>query len=304
MVDLHIRTWRPDDETAVASLLGPHPDPHWLAQRSGIHGIGPRPDRYAITLVAELTGQVVAVATLYENRYHRDRYPATVEVRPDHRRQGIGRQLVHALLAHRPHPLPLEVKLRDANTDAMAFATHLNMTTFQHCPVPTLDPTDPQIRSWAESVTTPAGATILGLDEWRTEPIVDALVDQYEWMHQAWSPMSDREVISQIWRRYVDAADAHLTTLAIVNQRVAAVALISVEDSSIEGNVETTTRDEPDGTALVTACLAQSILRMSDAGHREGTFDGHDDDPHFIPALNAVPNITTDPISLLELRTP
>ena len=83
--------------------------------------------------------------------------------------------------------------------------------------------------------------------------------------------MADREVITDIWRRYVDEADANVSMLAIVKGRVAAVALISVEDTSAEGGAETTTRDEPGGTSLVTACLAQSMLRMSQAGLREVT---------------------------------
>lgn len=112
--------------------------------------------------------------------------------------------------------------------------------------------------------------------------------------------MGDREVVTQVWPGYVEEADAHLTTIAIVDQRVSAVALISVEDIVVEANTETTARDEPDGTALVTACLAKSILRMGDAGLREATFDGHDDDPHFILAMGSVVNVITDPVSLLD----
>lgn len=301
MTEVEIRVWRAEDASSVDALLDESPDAYWLLQRRGVHGISPRADRYAITLVAEDASGVIGVATFYENRYHPGRYPATVEVRPDCRGRGVGRRLTQALLDRRPAPAPLEVKLRDANTAAMGFAQAVGMQRFQHCPVPTLNPADELITSWERGVPIPDGAEFLPIGESPAEATAAALVDQYEWVHERWSPMGDRKVIMELWLDYLAEADHQLSTIAVVDGRVAAVSLISLGSDTAEINVETTTRDEPNGTELVAACLARSIAQLDDAGVRSAELDGHDDDPHLRPVLDSMPSLTYDPVTLLEL---
>lgn len=301
MSPVTIRSWQPADATTIDSLLDPDPDPHWLRERRGRHGITARPDRFALTAVAEDDSGVVGMATMHHNHYHPGRYPAIVEVAPDRRREGIGRLLVTALGAHRPAPRPLAVKLRDANRTAMHFAAALGMRAYQHCPGVTLDPTDRAVQTWAGDQAPPLGADLVALDSVQPQQAAVAAVDYYSWVHQHWSPMGDRDRIVALWSQFVKDADRQLASLAVVADRIAAICLVWVEDGNAEAIAETAARDQPYGTELAAACVARSLSRLGKAGVAGIQFDGHDDDPHLTPVMNAIPNVRRDPVSLLEL---
>ncbi len=294
------RGWQSSDLPAMESLLDPAPDPFWLIQRTGWHDTATRPDRFAITLVAEDSTGVVGAATLFESRYHPGRYPTLVEVAPHRRREGIGRRLLTALADKRPARRPMAGKLRDANEPAMRYAAALGMRTYQHCPVPSIDPSDDAMRTWTNRQALPASARIIALRDADQHQTVDAMVEHYRWVHERWSPMGDREPIHELWSAYVENADATLSSVAVVHDRVAAVSLIWIEDGRTDCVAETITRHQPDGIRLVAACVARSLTELDHVGTTLVTFDGHDDDPHLQPVINTMPHVQRDPISLVE----
>lgn len=58
-------------------------------------------------------------------------------------------------------------------------------------------------------------------------------------------------------------------------------------------------RREPNGLAILRACVRASLLSLAADGIREIVFDGHDTDPHFRPLLKELPAIG-EPFLLLE----
>ncbi len=292
MTDIVIRPWQPGDADALDGLLDADPDPYFLRQRTGRHGMPSRPDRFAVTLVATDATDVVGAVTLFHNRFHPGRHPTLVEVAPGHRRRGIGRRLLAA--AARLTPLPMAGKIRDADTAAMAFARAVGAQTYQHCLGAAFDPTDPEVRAWAarhRPHVLPLGA----VDATR---VVDAMVAHYEWVHDTWSPMGDRDVITALWTDEVAAADPNASSVAMVGDRIAALCLVWVDGARADAVAETAARAEPDGTMLVGACVARSVMAL-DVSVIE--FDGHDDDPHLRPVIDAIPRTRRDPISLVAI---
>lgn len=270
-------------------------------QRTGWHDTAERPQRFAITLVAEDRTGIVGAATLFESRYHPGRYPILVEVAPARRRDGIGRRLLTALADQRPALRPMAGKVRDANQPAMRYAAALGMRTYQHCPVPCVDPSDDALRDWANRQFLPANARIIALHHADQHQTIDAMVEHYRWVHERWSPMGDRDLIAGLWSAFVENADANLSSVAVVHGQIVAVSLIWIEDARTDCVAETITRGQADGIKLVAACIARSLTELDRAGTTAVTFDGHDDDPHLQPVINTMPGVDRDPISLLEL---
>lgn len=109
---MRIRDWQDGDQ--FDHLLDANPDPLWAAQQHRFHGPPRDGDRWRRTVVAEADGRIAGAGSLLFNDLHPGRYPAAVEVDPAFRRQGIGHQLLAALLELRPDPSrPLESKVRD-----------------------------------------------------------------------------------------------------------------------------------------------------------------------------------------------
>ena len=301
MNGVRIRDWRRADEAAVASLLDPEPDSYWLLQRAGTHGISAREDRFAVTLVAEDAAGVVGVATMYENLFHPGHWPATVEIRPDRRREGIGTALARALASYCPSGRALSVKLRDGYP-GMEFAGALGATPYQHCPVPTVDPGAQDVRARVSGLPTPAGTAVVGLGELDPVEVLAAMVDQYAWQHERWSPMGDRALLEAEWRETLAEADPGLSSATVRHGRITSLLPVFRAGVSAEALGETTDRAEPDGEAMFAACLARSLGELARGGISAVEFDGHDDDPHFVPVIEQLPWQSTDPCTLLQWR--
>jgi hypothetical protein len=301
VTDIVIRPWQADDADALDGLLDSVPNSFFLTQRAGRYGMQSRPDRLAVTMVAQDATGLVGVATLFHNPYHPDRYPALVEVAPRRRREGIGRWLVAAIAAHRPEPRPMAGKIDDADVTAMRFADALGMRTYQHCPRPTTNPSDPQVKAWAAAQPAPPAAQVVPLSEVDPAAAVDAIVSHYQWVHEHWSPMGQRDLIADLWTAHMATADTAFSHVALVDGRISALCLAWVDGEHAEAVAETATRHEPDGTALVTACVARTLTALNRAALTEIEFDGHDDDPHLSPVIEAMPCIRRDPISLVEI---
>jgi GNAT superfamily N-acetyltransferase len=297
--DIVIRPLRPADAEALNSLLDPDPDPFWLIQRTGRHGMSRQPDRFAVTLVAADDTGVLGAATLFENRYHPGRYPTIVEVAPHRRRAGIGRSLLAAISGYRPVPLPMAGKILDRDATATGFARAMGARTYQHCPVPIVDPSSDTIRAWAGDRA--ADPRIVDLGSVDRPSMVDAAVEHYEWIHERWSPMGERRHIVAIWTDQVVAADPSASRVAIVDGRIAAFCLVWPDGGEAEAVAETRIRDQRDGLNLVAACVAGSLAALDRAGIAPVRFDGHDDDPHLVPVFGTMPPTHRDPISLIEI---
>ena len=65
---------------------------------------------------------------------------------------------------------------------------------------------------------------------------------------------------------------------------------------------ETVRQNEPDGTRLVAAVVADSLRRLAARGVRTVTLDGHVTDPHLHPVTQTfTPTVPTDPLLVARI---
>jgi hypothetical protein len=91
-----------------------------------------------------------------------------------------------------------------------------------------------------------------------------------------------------------------------VGGRLAAFAGVLLDPGGTPAIVaETVRRDEPDGTALVAAVLADSLRRSAEALIREVDLDGHVTDPHLHPVTQTFPpDLRTDSLHVARVDWP
>lgn len=90
-----LRPWQEGDDLALLEIWHDAENPQVEAFRAALRPDGTEP--WSRTLVAEHQGIPVAAGTIYETSLHNQRLWAYLEVAPEHRRRGLGHQLLTAL---------------------------------------------------------------------------------------------------------------------------------------------------------------------------------------------------------------
>lgn len=307
---LIVRPWAPGDAPAVAALLDAGADPLWVAQGHSSHG----PDwqegpRWRRTLVAQHADRLVGAATLATNRVHAGRVSAAIEVGAPWRRCGVGRALLAELRSMCPSAV-LSVKVRPGSP-AHAFAVAAGAAGYQHCPGIRVDAQDPAVRQWCAAIR--ADGSVDGDDTMSQSSLTAvprpqleaAFVEQYTWVHQAWSPVTSSQSLHEVAATTIDELDRELSTGAWVGDRLVAAAFAFRDGdagNALDVVTETQSPVEPLGSDAVARVVASCLSRTAAAGLGRVEFDGHLSDPHLMPVLRSLPHSGSDPLLLMELR--
>ncbi len=144
-----VRHWSDGDGTEVAALLASDATPVWINQGHALHGPAWREGRrWRQTWVAERAGHLVGAVTVATNRVHDGRLLCAVEVAEQHRRHGVGSEL----LRHAHHGAP-DSRLFAAkvapDSAGHHFVAAVGGVTYQRCDGVTLDPSSSEVRAWA-----------------------------------------------------------------------------------------------------------------------------------------------------------
>jgi GNAT superfamily N-acetyltransferase len=265
------------------------------------HGPPRDGDRWRRTLVADLDGQVVGAATAARHRLHPGRHAFAVQVAPTHRRRGIGRNLVDHLRQVTPDGLPLTAKMLAADPAANGLLGAVGGRVFQSCPSPRPDPTSTAVRDWSAAQPAPAGVSVLSMADLSAAARVDAWVDMYLWVHEAWAP-ADPDVLREMSPAVVAGTDPALSVYATRDGEPCATAwAIPEPDGTVIVATETTHRDEPDAVSVLAATLAACLRNLAAAGITDVLIDGHDSDPHLVPVIATMPPCPRTPLLLVEV---
>ncbi|WP_411732315.1 GNAT family N-acetyltransferase [Paeniglutamicibacter sp.] len=135
MSTLEFRPWRDGDDLALLELFGDPASPHAHQDRTMFRGDSNAP--FSRALVATDQGIAVAAGVVFASTLHPTRLWLYVEVAREHRRTGLGTELVARLRALVPAGQPAELKARytvtpgtDAAT-AAGFCASLGMQEIQ-----------------------------------------------------------------------------------------------------------------------------------------------------------------------------
>ncbi len=240
-------------------------------------------------------GTVLLVAT------HRHQYLVEIAVDPGHRRQGIGRALFTELLQIRQQPYPMMAKAMASRPERLAFALALGFHVLMTCPSPQVDPTTPEAQEWIMRQRAPAGTRLVSASDVSDTALTDAWTDQYEWVHESWSPITSREAVARAFvEQSLPRLDRTHSILAVEGQEIVASGFVSLEvwDGRNFAIVYTTQPTHPAGGRLVGAVAAALLQRLAQSEVRLVEFEGHVVDPH-ISVITSIPRVSTDPLSIL-----
>lgn len=185
MAELEFRPWADGDDLALLEIFGDPASPHAHQDRTMFRANSDTP--FVRSLVATDQGIAIAAGVIFASSLHPARLWLYVEVARDHRRSGLGTELVSRLRAMIPAGETQELKARytrTAGTDAVAaagFCASLGMK---------------QIQESRDAIIEPGGLALpifhddgLTLDEIGTGSVelTKLVVDFYNATHQ-WDP--------------------------------------------------------------------------------------------------------------------
>ncbi|MGI8879058.1 MAG: GNAT family N-acetyltransferase [Jatrophihabitans sp.] len=295
---LTTRPFQDGDQAGVDALLDDDADPLFVAQAHALHG--PEAEG-SHTVVAIENGQIVGALSVARNRVHPGRYSFAVEVAAAHRRRGIGRRLTGAALALRADARPLAAKVRPADPAATGLIRAFDGRTYQRCDGLRVDVQSAAIADWCAARVSLDAAVAISLEGLQSAELAAAWVEQYRWVHEAWSPV-DEDVLAGVTPSVLADLEPGLSAAVRLDGRLRAIAWVFAEaPGTVAVVAETVQRDEPDATALVASTLARCFAALRAAGIAHAEIDGHVGDPHLQPVCTTLPPSRSNPLLLVEL---
>jgi GNAT superfamily N-acetyltransferase len=282
------RAYEDGDAEAVAGLVDPAAPPLYVWKLHALHGPerADPPKRTRLALGPD--GTVMGAVTVGVNPVHLGQYSFAVTVGPAYRRRGLGRELVAEGRRMRTDARPLVTQVYEFDAAGLALVRAEGGKVVQRAPEHRFDPAS--AAQWCAVQPVPPGVTITGLDAVGHDELIRIWRDMYVWQHADWTlPPLDLPALTRHVERVAGATAKEASAAAWVGGRPVAYAAALIDPGGETEIVsETARRDEPDGTALVAAVVAECLRRLAARGVRAAMFDGHLSDPHFYPATRAL----------------
>lgn len=269
----------------------------------------PRPDedgpRWRRNLVALDGADVIGTATLALAPVT-DSYFCEITVLPSHRRRGIGTQLYEAMYQSRTHPFPVLTRAMQSQPLRRTFAESLGCKVRTHCPEPWIDPPTDQAQQWINQQDLPDGYTTVTLAEQPVQQVLQAWTTYYVWAHEPFGTVH-ADKVPLTWEGYSQGLDPAASMLTLDQDRnIIAFSFVSpdVWDGRTMIVSEAVQHDQPDGSQLLKATVARSLMRLADRCVHRVELEGHSTDPHSPDLVNSLPDGEGDPMDILELDAP
>lgn len=300
---MQIRAFRDGDEVGVRALPGEDAPDLYRWKLTAMHGPGrDEPSRWRTEVAVAPDGDIRGAVTLAHHSIHQGQYVLVVQVAPEHRRRGLGRQLVGVGRRMRTTTLPMTAQFFASDAASAALLRAEGAEIIQRTPGFVLMPE--RMRAWCDAQPVPPGVVVGSLAGLPVAELAAAWLDRYVWVHEGWTaPPLSMPALSRTAAALAAEVDRDAAAGAWVDGRLAALATVWIDPAgSCELSAETVRRDEPDGTALVAAVLADSLRRLADRGVTAVQLDGHVTDAHLHPVTLTFPaDIAADPLLVARL---
>lgn len=300
-LSLSIRPWRHEWAAAVAVLIDAESDPFWVAQGHPMHGpdVSDAP-RFRRTPVAFGGDRLVGAATVCSNRIHGGRLSCAVDVAARDRGRGVGRALLAAVRALAP-ATPVAAKVRPG-TPAHHFTAAHGAVIYQRCPGIQLDPRHDAVQRWAAGCSAQNPVRTSSLAGMSRPQVAAAFMEQYQWVHEAWSPVTDVAALAEAAAFEAAGIDADLSSAAwLAKDLVATVFAFRDGRNQLDVVAETQQRHHSNARPALAAALARTLANAAKHEITQVTFDGHTSDPHLEPLLQQMPHNSQHPLLLMTL---
>ncbi|HZK04519.1 MAG TPA: GNAT family N-acetyltransferase [Actinomycetaceae bacterium] len=255
--------------------------------------------------------RILGFAYRFCSKMHPSRYWATVRVRDDVRRRGIGRALIAELGRDRKHEKPFYLRLPEDNP-SVGWIMDLGGRVFQQSPPMELDLVDDANRAWFDQLPdAPKGVTVAGADTLDDETILTAFLDTYRWVHDDWSPAASRDYIASVYGPDLrfdlerDVSSFAVRDLGGPEQRVVGGIWAFEETSTrLDAVGEAVGGDDPDADQLVAACLKRVARVGAEKGYDVLAMDGYASDRHMYPLVSSAPKVGGTNLIWVEYDVP
>jgi GNAT superfamily N-acetyltransferase len=242
----------------------------------------------ATTLVAEVDGHLIGVIAGLTSPVHPHGAAGAIDIARAHRRRGYGTGLVRALQRSKPDLFPLRLKVE--SPDVEAFVRTLGGYVYQQCRGDAVDLAHPEITRWASRQRESIDVTLCSASRIDPSVLLDAYVDMYTWLHEAWNPAGSPTVLRERLAVELDDVSGDLSMVAMIDARIVAISLAFPSgERDLEIVAETTRSDQPNGLDVLGILLARQIQLGAVSGYGRLIFDGHISDPHLGPLLDVIP---------------
>ena len=263
-------------------------------------------------VVAEADGgSVLGFAYMFRSKMHPSRYWATVRVRDDQRRQGLGTKLLGAVAKERLAPLPFSFRGRD-DDPALQWLRSLKGREFQSNPPMALPLDDEANREWfAHLPDAPEGVQVVSANELDYETVLNSFLDTYRWVHEEWSLPASREYVASVYGPDLqddldkDVASFAVRDLGTPEQQVLAGLWVFHESlTTLDAVGESVRKDDPDADQLVAAVLKRAAHTAIEKNFESLNLDGYATDRHMYPLVRSAPTVTGTGIIWIEYDAP
>lgn len=236
-----------------------------------------RPDRWRDAHTRAVLGMEgddsVAVGIIWTSRVHGDRYLFEIAVHPEWRGRGYGRDMFERLSELRASDIPFMAR-GYADDERMSFVRALGARTVQIVPPARIETSR---RDSLRNHPAVRGASRVTWDE-----ICAANAEVYLWTHATWNPVG-QQFASALNENLGDELDLDATSVAIIDDRIAANCMVYNDSIPPILTAETVDRGTANGEQLVEGCVRRSLDILASRGITEVEFDGHVTDTHFLP---------------------
>nr|NLD39788.1 GNAT family N-acetyltransferase [Actinomycetales bacterium] len=265
----------------------------------------------AMVVAEEEDGSVLGFAYIFRSNMHPSRYWATVRVREERRREGLGTRLISEVAKERQVQAPFYFRGRE-NDPAVKWLKSLKGREFQTSPPMELPLTDERNQEWFRHLPgAPAGVDVVPASALSQETILEAFLDTYRWVHEQWSRPASREYVASVYGPDLqDDLDQDISSFAVrglgTPEQEVLAGIWSFHESltTLDAVGESVLEDDPDADQLVAAVLNRTVAAAAEKGFEALNLDGYATDRHMYPLERSAPTVTGTGLVWIEYDPP
>ncbi|HHW82461.1 MAG TPA: GNAT family N-acetyltransferase [Actinomycetales bacterium] len=268
--------------------------------------------RPKVMMVAEdEDGSILGFAYRFRSQMHPTRYWATVRVREDARRKGLGTLLLAEIAKSRENPFPFYIRVREDNP-ALEWARTLGGKVFQENPPMEIPLNDVANLEWLRQLPdAPEGVQIVSAAELDHETVLNAFLDTYRWVHEDWSAPASREIVESVYGADLhDDLDRDISSFAVrglgtpEQEVLAGIYTFPESSTALDAVGETVARDTPDADQIMAAVLKRTARAATEKNYEVLDLDGYASDIHLEPLVRSAPTVNGTALVWMEYDAP
>lgn len=247
------------------------------------------------SLLEEHAGQVVAAGLRRRTRSTTAFDGAELFCQPGH-----GTAVLRALVAA-DEGRPIGLRVLPGTATSAAVAEVGGAEVLQRIPAGAVPTDHADVQEWARGRledAEQAGIELRDGSEYTVEELLDLWMSAYLRMHERWAPVSDENVMREVFRgMFADTLRAQDTFVAVgAGQPVAATFMNAFDGALVPLMIETA----PGHPVVETAAAASMAAMIRNVSPHPVEFEGHADEPTYMRILVSIPHVAAGDLTPMD----